>query len=162
MSSNTISITPKELARFNRSMDKYSKKAQKDVKTEVQKATINIERYAKTNVKKNDLLGTRVSVANLIRRRVFNRGFSGEVISGHKAAVYIEEGTKPHVILPKKGKYLVFKVGTAGSLKTGKMTESKKIFARKVNHPGTRANPYMKPAADKEMPRFVSRIIKIL
>ena len=47
---------------------------------------------------------------------------------------YVEFGTKPHEIRPKKGKYLVFTIG------------GKKIFTKKVNHPGTQAQPYIQPA----------------
>lgn len=49
-------------------------------------------------------------------------------------AGYVEFGTAPHTILPKRGKYLVFTIG------------GKKVFARKVNHPGTQAQPYVAPA----------------
>lgn len=47
--------------------------------------------------------------------------------SGH--ATFIERGTRPHVILPRNGPYLVF------TAKSGAV-----VFARRVNHPGTR--PY--------------------
>lgn len=50
-------------------------------------------------------------------------------------APYVEFGTQPHEIKPKKaGGVLAFKMN-------GKM-----VFARKVNHPGTRAQPYVIPA----------------
>jgi HK97 gp10 family phage protein len=49
-------------------------------------------------------------------------------------AGYVEFGTKPHVIKPKKpGGYLVFTIG------------GRKIFARQVRHPGTRAQPDVEP-----------------
>ena len=44
---------------------------------------------------------------------------------------FVRGGTKPHEIRPKKkGGVLVFKIG------------GRTIFAKKVNHPGTKANPY--------------------
>jgi HK97 gp10 family phage protein len=48
---------------------------------------------------------------------------------------YVEFGTKPHVIRPKTpGGVLVFKMnGTT-------------VFAKKVNHPGTKAQPFVRPA----------------
>jgi HK97 gp10 family phage protein len=50
-------------------------------------------------------------------------------------AGFVEFGTKPHVIRPKKpGGVLVFTVGGV------------KVFTRKVNHPGTHAQPYVRPA----------------
>ena len=50
-------------------------------------------------------------------------------------AGYVEFGTKPHVIKPKNPDgVLVFKVGGTT------------VYARKVNHPGTQAQPYVLPA----------------
>jgi hypothetical protein len=47
-------------------------------------------------------------------------------------AFWMHEGTEPHVITPKKpGGVLAFKV------------DGKTVFARKVNHPGTRAYKYL-------------------
>ena len=48
---------------------------------------------------------------------------------------YVEFGTKPHVIRPKKpGGVLVFKMNG--------MT----VYAKKVHHPGTKAQPFVRPA----------------
>lgn len=48
---------------------------------------------------------------------------------------FVEFGTRPHVIRPKRsGGVLVFTVGGT------------KVFARKVQHPGTKAQPYVRPA----------------
>lgn len=50
-------------------------------------------------------------------------------------AGYVEYGTKPHVIKPKRPEgVLVFKVGGTT------------VYAKKVNHPGTKAQPYVAPA----------------
>jgi HK97 gp10 family phage protein len=50
-------------------------------------------------------------------------------------AGYVEFGTKPHQIRPKKpGGVLMFTMG------------GQKVFARSVQHPGTRAQPYVRPA----------------
>lgn len=50
-------------------------------------------------------------------------------------AKFVHEGTKSHIIKAKKMKALANK-------KTGQ------IFGKKVNHPGTKANPYLLNAAD--------------
>ena len=50
-------------------------------------------------------------------------------------AGYVEFGTRPHEIRPKKeGGVLVFNVG------------GRKVVTRKVNHPGTKPHPYVAPA----------------
>lgn len=47
-------------------------------------------------------------------------------------AKFVHYGTKPHIIKAKKAKALANKNG--------------KVFGKKVNHPGTKANPYLKNA----------------
>lgn len=50
-------------------------------------------------------------------------------------AIYVEMGTRPHVIKPKrKDGFLRFQIG------------DKTIYARIVHHPGTKAQPYIRPA----------------
>jgi len=50
-------------------------------------------------------------------------------------APYVDQGTKPHEIKPKRvGGVLVFTVN------------GQKVFARKVHHPGTKAQPFVLPA----------------
>lgn len=53
-------------------------------------------------------------------------------------AMAVEFGTAPHVILPKKGKAL--------------MWDGAKHPVRKVNHPGTAPNPYMERIRDAATP----------
>lgn len=58
----------------------------------------------------------------------------GFVVSDHPATVFVVYGTKPHKIFPRKpGGVLVF--NSRGS--------SDKIFAKVVNHPGTKANNFL-------------------
>jgi hypothetical protein len=55
--------------------------------------------------------------------------------SQHPIALIHHEGTRPHVILPRRpGGVLVFWSGRAG----------KTIFTRRVNHPGSKANPFLR------------------
>jgi HK97 gp10 family phage protein len=52
-------------------------------------------------------------------------------------ATYVEFGTRPHEIKPKKpGGVLAFKVN------------GQQVYARVVNHPGTPAQPFVRPAFD--------------
>lgn len=43
----------------------------------------------------------------------------------------VNDGTRPHIIRPKRAKALRFRVG------------GKVVFARIVHHPGTRARPFL-------------------
>jgi len=67
---------------------------------------------------------------------IIDRGaFTKRLIARAPHARFINEGTKPHVILPKNGPFLVFRIG------------NRIIRARKVNHPGTAKRPFMDNAA---------------
>ena len=77
-------------------------------------------------------------------------------------AVYLERGTRPHVIFPVRKKALAWggPRRLSGSLRSGGRATN---FAKRVNHPGTRAYPYMLPAARRAL-RDVglkSQIIKV-
>lgn len=74
-------------------------------------------------------------------------------------AADVEFGTRPHVIVPRNKKALAWgsksaKTGKAttrrlsGSLRKGSVASS---FARRVNHPGTRARPYLRPGAEQAL-----------
>ena len=58
----------------------------------------------------------------------------GREINNSKHAACVEYGTKPHVIEPVNKKVLAFKV------------DGQTVFAKKVNHPGTQAIPFMRGA----------------
>lgn len=59
-------------------------------------------------------------------------------VTGSAVAGYQEFGTRPHVILPKNQPYLVFKT------KDGRFVRTKK-----VNHPGTKPQPFIRPAVNE-------------
>lgn len=70
----------------------------------------------------------------------------GERNVGYAAAV--EQGTRPHVIVPRKAKVLAWggKRRLSGSLAKGSKPTH---FAMRVNHPGTKAKPYLVPGLRK-------------
>ncbi len=62
-------------------------------------------------------------------------------VGGHYSAFFIDRGTKAHVIRPRKAPRLIFR------------DEGRTIFARKVNHPATRAQPFRARAAREALRR---------
>lgn len=95
----------------------------------------------------------------------YERGFRVELIPGSppqvrlennaKHAIYIEEGTVPHVIKPKDAKSLRWwspQPATPALAKKGKKPSTRKlsgsepVFAQKVNHPGTEAQHILRDA----------------
>jgi hypothetical protein len=100
----------------------------------------------------------------LVARKTGNLGRSIHLVAttAHSAtteasanyAGYVEHGTRPHEITPKVARVLAWAPGAAGGafrrlsgatrkgVKAGAM-----VFAMKVHHPGTKAQPFMVPGA---------------
>lgn len=68
---------------------------------------------------------------------------SGDVTAEQDYAMPVHEGTKPHVIRPKRAKALTFTLPGAG-----------RVFAKSVNHPGTRPRPWLLNSLKAEGPRL--------
>lgn len=61
--------------------------------------------------------------------------FRGVIRSTHPASIYVLNGTRPHRIFPRRpGGVLRFTVG------------GRVVYARYVNHPGTKAQPFLQQA----------------
>ena len=64
--------------------------------------------------------------------------FSATVGPMASYAVFVEEGTRPHEIRPIRARALCFESAGGGL-----------VFSQLVHHPGTKANPFMRRAADE-------------
>lgn len=62
--------------------------------------------------------------------------YDGIIGTNKEHAPYVEFGTRPHVITIKNAKAL---------------SDGKTIFGVRVNHPGTKAQPFMRPAMDRNV-----------
>ncbi|MFF2612378.1 hypothetical protein [Kitasatospora sp. NPDC058046] len=62
------------------------------------------------------------------------RGLQGVIVCDHPATRYVIEGTRPHIIRPRRAKALRFEVG------------GRTVFAKVVHHPGTKPNPFLQRA----------------
>jgi len=72
--------------------------------------------------------------SSIHKRLVPGVGTTGPSIlvgSDHPIALIYHEGAKPHVIVPRRAKVLVFWMG------------SRRVVTRRVNHPGTKPNRYL-------------------
>ena len=64
------------------------------------------------------------------------------------AAIFLEDGTRPHEITPNARKALRFAASPAGARLTGSPRKGAPVvFAKRVHHPGTRPYPFMLPGA---------------
>jgi len=84
-----------------------------------------------------------------------------EVNAPYAAAV--EFGTKPHVIKPRHAKVLAWPSSEGARRLSGRARKGTKsgdmTFARKVNHPGTKPQPYVIPAAIDAIGRNIAGAI---
>jgi HK97 gp10 family phage protein len=74
-----------------------------------------------------------------------NQVYVGPDVSQAPYAAFVEYGTEPHEITPKKARVLAFRV------------QGQLVYAKKVQHPGTRPQPYMRPAVERWVGRLGER-----
>lgn len=87
-------------------------------------------------------------------------GSSAEVEARTPYAAAVEFGTKPHIIRPRYAKVLAWggPRRLSGRLKKGGKATN---FAKVVHHPGTRAQPYLLPAARKAVQRVQEALVNL-
>lgn len=83
---------------------------------------------------------------------------SAKVEATANYAAYVEHGTKPHTIVPKNKKALAWggERRLSGRLRSGATATH---FAKKVNHPGTKAQPYLVPGAKKAVAKHGVEVV---
>jgi hypothetical protein len=70
------------------------------------------------------------------------------IVQAAGAAPFLEFDTKPHTIEPRNAKMLSWTTGKrlSGRARSGKGA-GQRIFAKRVRHPGTKAQPFLLPGA---------------
>lgn len=74
---------------------------------------------------------------------------TGEAFTNNEVLYYRWSGTRPHVIRPRNAKALRFR-GSSGE----------HVFAGKVNHPGTKAHPWVEAAGAKSEAAIKAGFVK--
>jgi hypothetical protein len=73
-----------------------------------------------------------------------------ETIASADYATFVETGTRPHTIRPRNRKALRWAASAGDARLSGTPRSGGRVrFAKRVQHPGTRAQPYMIPGARK-------------
>jgi hypothetical protein len=82
-------------------------------------------------------------------RNSINHDIEGDEIHIEMArhGLYVELGTPPHIIKPVTAKALHWKDG------------GKDVFAKKVMHPGTRPNPFIRTTLKTKLPGLIDKNI---
>lgn len=142
---SSIKVDTSDLKRFAVEMKSYKAKVSVNTSKAIQESTLAVKRGAMQNLTSNGSVKTgqlRAAVNETIRP------FEGEVKAATKYALGVEEGTRPHIIRPKKGKFLWWK--------------GAKHPVKQVNHPGGKAKPYLVPALEKETPILLRRLEEVV
>ena len=123
-----------------------------EIGTAVERILIKLENDAKKEAPVNKQSGGG-SLRQSIRRFMIGPA-RGKIEVGSNYGVFVHEGTRPHTIRIVNKKVLANK-------------RSGQFFGRIVNHPGTRANPFLQRAVDmnrsfinEEFAKAVERVLK--
>ena len=141
-----IKIDTSEIDKFVIDLKDTSENIRSDVQKVLKKSGFNIERNAKLNITNNGSVKT-----GHLRRGITTDVGNMEVTvhtSNIKYARGVEEGTRPHTIRAKNKKALYWK--------------GAKHPVKQVNHPGSKAKPYLIPAFDKEKDQFLEKLKEVI
>ena len=141
-----IKIDSSELDKFSVYLKTKSEEDEKKIQNVIKNSAMTIERNAKSNLTSNKSVKTG-HLRGGIATNVGNMEATVHT-SNIKYAVMVEKGTKAHIIKPKNKKALYWK-GASHPVK-------------QVNHPGSKAKPYLIPAFDKEVPYFVEKLKEVV
>ena len=141
-----IRVDYSDLTKLTASLKKLSDEAESNVNKAIKDSAFNIQRNAMSNLTNNGSVKT----GHLRRSISVDMGNLEATIhtSNVKYAVMVEKGTKAHIIKPKSKKALYWK-GASHPVK-------------QVNHPGSKAKPYLIPAFEKEVPYFVDKLKEVV
>ena len=141
-----IKINTNEIDKFAVELVELSEKSRDNAQKAIKKSAFNIESQAKKNLASNRSVAT-----GHLRRSIATKMGDLEATihtSNVKYAVIVEKGSKAHVIRPKNKKALYWK----GAKRPVKL----------VNHPGSRAKPFLIPAFEKEKDHFLEKLKEVI
>ena len=136
---------------FQAKMDQFIRKSDKDFKRVVLDSTNQLIKRAKLNIR-NQTMNSKIKSGNLIRGirpSIFNNGLTGEVTSKASYSEAYESGTRPHGIRVRNKRVLAGPLrGAPPGWGVGKSSRAMGFatYGKRVQHPGTRAHPFMEPA----------------
>ena len=142
----TVYIPDAELQQFLGKLNKASEEVKKKAAFELTAAARDV------HMKAHELCPVKFGVlkGSIKYRRLTPDGLNHMISTNSKYAVAVEKGTHAHKIVPKKAPMLAFKVG-------GKL-----VFAKEVMHPGTRPQPFLRPAYLLGVNRFYARMRNLI
>ena len=141
-----IKIDADELNKFSVEISKLYEKNEALVRQTVKNSAFNIEKNAKSNLTKNKSVDT-----GHLKRGISTdiKGLGATIhTSNIKYAPGVEYGTKVHIIKAKNKKALYWK--------------GAKHPVKQVNHPGSKAKPFLIPAFNQEKDQFLEKLKEVI
>ena len=137
-----IKIDSSDLNKFSVILRELPDEIKDDIRKVVKNSAFNIERNAKSSAS--------VKTGHLRRSISTKMGDMEATIhtSNLKYAPMVEFGTRPHIIRAKNKKALYWKGATHP--------------VKQVNHPGSKAKPYLIPAFEKEKDQFLEKLKEVI
>lgn len=146
-----LKLTLKNAGKIKEAFDSAPIVALKEFNTSLERIALNVVSEAQHNSPVGKYKGGG-NLRQSIKYKPYGTGYVVWVNANY--GIYVDQGTKPHVILPKKGRFLTFK-GRDGNW----------VRTTRVNHPGTRATHFFTNAvksaetyANSEMKNALGRI----
>jgi HK97 gp10 family phage protein len=137
---------------IERGLDEFDPTLEVESRRGIEESTALVEATAKALAPKRTH-----HLEQSIASKVEGRGLSltGRVYTDAPYAAYVEEGTRAHEIVAH-GQALAIPVGAwSGAGSQGQTPRSGDVnFFRRVHHPGSKAEPFMQPALDKNKGRI--------
>lgn len=146
-----IEIPEGEMRQTIRDLEKFNTDAIKEIQRVVVRSTYRVGARARKKAPVN--FG---KLRSSIREKVSK--MTGEISVNVDYAGAVEFGTKAHIIRPRKKKALAFTPG--GGFRF--WDESGRIIRKSVKHPGTQAQPYLRPAVQEEEKTFQLAVKKAI
>ena len=141
-----IKFDTSEIDKFVIDLKETSEEIRLDIQKVLVNSGFNIEARAKRNISNNGSVKT-----GHLRRGITTNVGNMEVTvhtSNIKYARIVEEGSRPHTIRPRGKKALYWK--------------GAKHPVKSVNHPGSKAKPYLIPAFEKEKEVLIKDLKKVI
>ena len=141
-----IKIDTSELDKFSVYLKTKSEEDEKKIQKVLKNSAMTIQKNAISNLTNNGSVNT-----GHLRRSISTKMGDMEATihtSNLKYAPMVEFGTRPHIIRAKNKKALYWKGATHP--------------VKQVNHPGSKAKPYLIPAFEKEKDQFLEKLKEVI
>ncbi len=135
---------------------------------QLMRRTIRDEQRKEADRVKKDFLSTVSTWKKKPEFEIRDTRFGFDVFTDNDIFGYVDKGTRPHVIEPKKATVLAFSTGGSPKTRPGKFRAvsgkagTNPVFAKRVQHPGTKPRKLTKKVRERSKKRYARNIQKAI